>query len=82
MTSRRSVLTMHVVSSITIVAPVPSPEPAALTVSKSIVSFIIVSAGTTGHDEPPGITALSFRPFQTPPAISSSSGNGMPSGSS
>ena len=73
---------MHVVSSMTIVAHVPSPEPAALMVSKSIVSVIIFSAGITGHDEPPGITAFSLRPPRTPPAIASSSGNGMPSGSS
>ena len=71
---------MHVVSSITIVAHVPRPEPAALIVSKSIVSVIIFSAGTTGHDEPPGITAFNLRPPRMPPAIASSSGNGMPSG--
>src|ERR1700679_2663681 len=43
---------------------------------------IITSPGTTGQEEPPGITALIFRPFQTPPASASRSLNGMPSGNS
>ncbi len=34
--------------------------------------FIITSAGSTGDDEPPGITAFSVRPSRTPPASSSS----------
>src|ERR1700684_1720956 len=42
----------------------------------------ITSAGTTGQEEPPGITALSLRPFHTPPAISIRSLNGMPKGNS
>ena len=42
----------------------------------------IISAGSTGTEQPPGITALSLRPFQTPPAISMTSRKGMPSGNS
>src|SRR3984893_4497696 len=42
----------------------------------------ITSPGTTGTDEPPGITAFSLRPFQTPPARAISSLNGMPMGNS
>src|SRR6267142_6912717 len=42
----------------------------------------ITSAGTTMHDDPPGITALSLRPFQTPPQSSIRSLNGMPMGNS
>ncbi len=40
---------------------------------------IMMSAGSTGIDEPPGITALSLRPSRIPPAISSSVANGVPS---
>src|SRR5690242_14130184 len=39
----------------------------------------MMSPGSTGADEPPGITALSLRPSRMPPAISSSAGNGVPS---
>ena len=39
----------------------------------------IRSPGTTGTEEPPGITALSWRPFQTPPARASRSVKGIPS---
>src|SRR5689334_1901981 len=39
----------------------------------------MMSAGGTGADEPPGMTALSLRPSRIPPAISSSAGNGVPS---
>ena len=42
----------------------------------------MTSPGTTGTDEPPGITALSLRPFHTPPASAIRSLNGMPSGNS
>src|SRR5271167_858159 len=42
----------------------------------------MTSAGTTGQDEPPGITALSLRPFHTPPARAINSLNGMPIGNS
>src|SRR5579885_849714 len=79
---RSSILTMQVVSSITTTAPEPSIEPALFSESKSIVQPIITSPGSTGAEEPPGITALSLRPFHTPPAISSSSLNGVPSGTS
>ena len=44
-----------------------------------MVRPIIVSAVSTGIDEPPGITALSLWPLRTPPAISSRSLNGVPS---
>ena len=37
-----------------------------------MVQSIMMEAGSTGADEPPGITALSVRPLRTPPAISSS----------
>ena len=47
-----------------------------------MLTFIMISPGTTGTEEPPGITALILRPFQMPPAISSRSANGMPSGTS
>jgi hypothetical protein len=30
----------------------------------------IADAGITGTDDPPGMTAFSFRPFQMPPAWS------------
>ena len=43
---------------------------------------IIMSPGSTGTDEPPGITAFSLRPPRMPPAISSSFANGVPSGTS
>ena len=41
---------------------------------------IIRSAGTTGADEPPGMTAFSFLPPRMPPASSRSLENGVPSG--
>ncbi len=44
--------------------------------------FSMISAGTTGTETPPGITALSRRPPRTPPHSSSRSANGTPSGSS
>src|SRR5204863_7581541 len=40
---------------------------------------IMISPGSTGIDEPPGIQALSLRPARMPPAISSSLANGVPS---
>src|SRR5580700_2648925 len=47
-----------------------------------MLTFMISSAGTTGTEEPPGITAFNLRPFHTPPAISNRSRNGTPIGSS
>ena len=41
-----------------------------------------VSAGRTGVDEPPGITAFSFRPSFKPPASSSNLEKGVPIGTS
>ena len=45
-----------------------------------MVQSIMMEAGSTGDDEPPGITALSVRPLRTPPASSSSLLNGVPMG--
>src|SRR5258707_15403796 len=42
----------------------------------------ITSPGTTMQDDPPGMTALSLRPFQTPPQRSIRSLKGMPMGNS
>src|SRR5258708_39914481 len=42
----------------------------------------MTSPGTTMQDDPPGMTALSLRPFQTPPQRSIRSLNGMPMGNS
>ena len=53
---------MQRVSSITMTAPEPSIEPAlAMRVVVHVQSIMIV-AGSTGTDEPPGITAFSLRP--------------------
>ena len=41
--------------------------------------FIMMSAGSTGMEEPPGMHAFSLRPPRMPPAISSSFANGVPS---
>jgi hypothetical protein len=71
---------MQVVSSMTMTAAEPTDEPAAFSESKSMFAARIFSAGNTYTEEPPGITALSLRPFFTPPAISSRSTNGMPIG--
>ena len=46
------------------------------------ISDIMMSAGNTGAEEPPGITALSFLPSFMPPAISKSLANGVPIGTS
>src|ERR1700690_151369 len=42
----------------------------------------IAAAGSTWTEDPPGITALSLRPFQMPPASANKSLNGTPNGSS
>ena len=47
-----------------------------------IADAIMMSAGSTGAEEPPGITALSFLPSFMPPAISKSLANGVPMGTS
>ena len=73
---------MHVVSSITITAPDPRPEPARRSESKSMLICIIRSAGMTFMVVPPGMTPFSFRPSRMPPANASSSGKGVPSGTS
>src|ERR1700676_1373816 len=44
--------------------------------------FHITSAGTTIQDDPPGMTALSLRPFHTPPQRSIRSLKGIPMGNS
>src|ERR1700761_3924797 len=44
--------------------------------------FHMISPGTTGQDDPPGITAFNLRPFQTPPTKAIKSLKGMPKGSS
>ena len=43
---------------------------------------LMIAAGSTGTEDPPGMTAFSLRPFQTPPACSSSSLKETPSGAS
>jgi hypothetical protein len=40
---------------------------------------IMMCAGSTGIDEPPGMTPFSLRPPRIPPAISRSFANGVPS---
>ena len=56
-------------SSMTMIAPEPSIEPAsAIAFASSGVS--IWAAVSTGTDEPPGMTAFSWRPFGIPPPTS------------
>ena len=56
-------------SSITITAPEPSIVPPSAIESKSS-GYWISPAVNTGTDEPPGMTALSFRPSGIPPPMS------------
>ena len=72
---------MHVVSSITTTPAEPAIVPAFLRPSTSMVTSIW-SAVRIGADEPPGTTALSRRPFGTPPARSMSSRSVMPTDAS
>src|SRR5450755_3471075 len=44
--------------------------------------FHMISAGTTMQEDPPGMTALSLRPFHTPPHSSIRSLKGIPIGNS
>ncbi len=59
--------TMHVVSSITIMAAEPSIDPALATPSK-LAGASIADGSRTGVEDPPGMTAFSWRPPRTPPA--------------
>jgi hypothetical protein len=60
----------------------PRNDPACCTESKSIATSIW-SGVNTGIEAPPGITALSVRPFAMPPACSKMiSRSGVPIGSS
>src|SRR3569833_3329327 len=65
--------TMSVDLSMTITAAVPRPDPSAFSPSKSIGASRISSAGTSGTDDPPGMTASkllkssAFLPPRMPP---------------
>ena len=73
---------MSVVSSITMIAAEPSIDFAAATPSKSMGRFSISFAVRIAADAPPGMTALSFRPPFTPPAIARRVSQGTPRGAS
>ena len=66
----------------TIMAAVPSSDPAAWTDSKSM-GVSRCSPVSSGVDEPPGVHAFTVRPSTTPPACSSISVRaGVPIGAS
>ncbi len=71
--------TISVDLSITITPAVPRPEPSSFSPSKSIGASMISAAGTSGTEEPPGITArrLSQPPRMPPQWVSISSRKGM-----
>ncbi len=59
---------MSVDWSITITAAVPSPDRCSRSQSKSMIASSQTLAGSSGTEEPPGITALRFfQPPRTPP---------------
>ena len=73
---------MSVVSSMTMTAAEPSIDFAAATPSKSIGTSMISSPVSIGAEEPPGMTAFTFRPSRIPPHIARRSLKRIPIGAS